>query len=314
MKHFLLSAILISSLSAGAQLIPADFENLTLPSESCWVGDNTTASSNFESGSFSFPNLYNAEWGSWAFFGYANFTGNAYPGGYTPEAQTINAVGGGYQSSNYAICYCDFFNPDPVVTLKTPAIVPGMYITNTAWVADAILNGDGMSPAFEQGDYLLLTITGKHTDGTTANVDFYLADYRSENEAEHYYVNDWRYLDLSALGEIESFSSKMTTTKTNDWGATTPLFYAFDNLGAEKDDSGVNETADAPKVKITVSDGVATIACDEFSFEVMASSIDGITTTASSMNGTVVLPLPAKGLNIIRITTSASSTTLKVFN
>lgn len=312
MKHIYITAISLLAFTASAAVQPADFENLTLLPESCWVGDAATPSATFKSGSFTFSNSYNAEWGSWAFFGYANFTGNAYPGGYSPEAQTTNTVGGGYNSANYAICYCDFFNPDPEVVLDEAAVVPGMYITNTAWVTDAILNGDGMSPAFGQGDYLKLTITGKKSDGTTSSLDFYLADYRSENAAEHYYVSDWRYVDMSSLGEIVSYTSKMTTTKTNEWGATTPLFYAFDNLGAEA--SGVMEVAGDVDAVVTVVDGVATVKCGESCFDVYAYTLDGMVVSGVAIDGEVSLPLAAKGMNIVRVVTSQGVKTVKVMN
>lgn len=39
-------------------------------------------------------------------------------------------------------------------------VIPGMYITNDAWVVDNILNGDGMTDGvFKQGDWFKLTIT-----------------------------------------------------------------------------------------------------------------------------------------------------------
>lgn len=312
MKYIYITALSFLAFAASAAVQPADFENLTLAPESCWIGDAATPATTFKSGSFTFANSYNPEWGSWAFFGYANFTGNSYPGGYSPEAQTMNGVGGGYNSSNYGICYCDFFNPDPEVVLDEAAVVPGMYITNTAWVVDAIVNGDGMSPAFGQGDYLKVTITGKKSDGSTTSLDYYLADYRSEDATEHYYVSDWRYLDLSSLGEIVSYTSKMTTTKNNEWGATTPLFYAFDNLGAEA--SGVEEVVEDFDVKVSVAEGVATIKCNEESFEAAAYTLDGLAVFGESACGVLTLQLPGKGLNVVRIVTVKGVKVLKLKN
>lgn len=308
------TALILSSCvaSASAALQVADFENLQLQPESCWT-HSEDAETSFNSGSFGFPNLYNKDWGSWAYYGYANYTANVYPGGYSDEAQTINAVGGGHASANYAVAYCDAFNPEPTVTLAQAAVVPGMYVTNTAWVVDAILKGDGMSPAFDTGDYLKIIVTGKAADGSTKNAEFYLADFRSSNAEEHYYVSDWRYFDLSSLGEIASFTTRMETSKTNGFGATTPLYFALDDLGAEKDDSGVRETGLAPEASVSVADGVACVRCaGEFSVE--AVSLEGFVTRAFGTDGEAYVALPSQGVNILRIATANGTTTLKVLN
>ncbi|MDE6329422.1 MAG: DUF4465 domain-containing protein [Muribaculaceae bacterium] len=306
--------LLAAAVSAqAAQPTVATFEDLDLAAESCWVGDPAKAENTFTSGSFTFSNLYNAEWGSWANFGYADFTSNVYPGGYSAEAQTINAVGGGHNSPAYGVAYCDFFYTAPVITLAESATVEGVWLTNTAWVVDAILNGDGMSTAFGEGDYLKLTLTGYAADESTKTADYYLADFRSADAAERYYVADWRWLDLSGLGEVVKITAAMETTKVNEWGPTTPLYFAFDDLGAPES-SGVAEVADAPEVSVSVVDGVATVACSSMEFEVVAASIDGRCVSAAGINGEAVLTLPAPGVVILRVTTSKGSTTLKLFN
>ncbi len=100
----------------------------------------------------------------------------------------------------------------------------GFYVTNEAWAVDAILNGDGMTPgAFTTGDYLLLKVIGNHPDGTSDTISVYLADYRSENEAEHYYLKDWTWVDLSSMGKVESLTFRMESSRKNNWGMTTPV-------------------------------------------------------------------------------------------
>ena len=138
-------------------------------------------------------------------------------------------IGQAYAGKNYAVWYADSFASD-AITLKKAAKVPGMYITNTAWVVDAIKNGDGMSDqpgGFTYDDWLLLTITGWNGETTTGTVEFYLA---KDNE----YVTQWEYVDLGKLGKIDKLTFAITGTKTNTYGLTTPTYFAFDNLGAKK--------------------------------------------------------------------------------
>lgn len=99
---------------------------------------------------------------------------------------------------------------------------------------DAILNGDGMTPgAFPKGDFLALSIIGTHPDETTETITYYLADYRSENEADHYYVKDWQWVDLSALGVVESITFRMESSRNNDWGMTTPGYFCMDDFNGK---------------------------------------------------------------------------------
>ena len=110
-------------------------------------------------------------------------------------------------------------------------VISGFYVTNEAWAVDAILNGDGMTPGgFTTGDWYKLTVIGTHADETTEQVEFYLADYRSENEADHYYVKDWQWVDLTALGQVESVTFRLDSSRKNDWGMTTPGYFCIDDF------------------------------------------------------------------------------------
>ena len=94
---------------------------------------------------------------------------------------------------------------------------------------DAVKKGDGMSDVaggFQKGDYFKLIIKGKKADNTESQVEYYLADYRAENEADHYVLDTWQWVDLSSLGEVKSVSFKMEGTKKNNWGFTTPAYFA----------------------------------------------------------------------------------------
>lgn len=306
--------------SAQSSLQVADFENLDLAPESYWVGDTEDEdydSGSFTSGSFEFANFYMSEYGSWAFYGYSNLTSTEYTGGYALVQQMRNCVGSGHDSSTFGIGYCDaYWGPSEITIPDFPegVQVNGMWVTNTAWVVDAILNGDGMSGPFAAGDYLKLTITGTDAAGATKSVDFYLADYRSENPDDHYYVKEWRYFDLSSLGEVVKLVPSIESTKKNNFGTTTPTYFAFDDLGAVNNQSGIENVAADLDVRIAVADGIATVTSAVADFEVEAVSVTGIRAAASSVNGIARIDLPATGVNILRVTNGATTKVVKVIN
>lgn len=306
--------------SAQSSLQVADFENLNLAPESYWVGDTEDEDydwGSFTSGSFEFVNFYMADYGSWAFYGYSNLTSTDYTGGYALDQQMMNCVGSGHDSSTFGIGYCDAYWGPATVNIpdfEEGVQVNGMWVTNTAWVVDAILNGDGISGAFTTGDYLKLTITGTDAADATKSVDFYLADYRSENPDEHYYVKEWRYFDLSSLGEVVKLVASMESSKKNSYGMTTPAYFSFDDLGAVNNQSGIENVAADIDVRVAVADGIATVTSAVADFEVEAVSVTGIRVAASSVNGVARVQLPATGVNIVRVTNGATTKVVKVIN
>lgn len=306
--------------SAQSSLQVADFENLNLAPESYWVGDTEDEDydwGSFTSGSFEFVNFYMADYGSWAFYGYSNLTSTDYTGGYALDQQMMNCVGSGHDSSTFGIGYCDAYWGPATVNIpdfEEGVQVNGMWVTNTAWVVDAILNGDGISGAFTTGDYLKLTITGTDAADATKSVDFYLADYRSENPDEHYYVKEWRYFDLSSLGEVVKLVASMESSKKNSYGMTTPAYFSFDDLGAVNNQSGIENVAADIDVRVAVADGIATVTSAVADFEVEAVSVTGIRAAASSVNGVARVQLPATGVNIVRVTNGATTKVVKVIN
>lgn len=228
----------------------ATFENLwTDPEDGFWMGDFSKGveGSTFVSGSFRFSNFASDTYGGepttpfWGNYAYSQTTTNTFSSYITDQFN--NAVGGGADNSEtFLVAYPQGGTID-VINNENGAVIPGMYITNNAWVVDAILHGDGMSTAdgtetgaftgnigFQTGDWFLLTITADNGK----SIEYYLADYRSADETQHYYVNDWQWLDLSSLGTVKSLSFFLTSSRRNKWGTTTPSFFCLDNIGAEE--------------------------------------------------------------------------------
>lgn len=225
------------------EAIAADFENLFLPSESHWKGPDTKGSieeglygdsqyqGSFLSGSYKFSNNYSIDWASWSGFSYSNHTSTA--GANIMADQFNSCTGKGHNDSdNYAVFFEDEFAPMTISVLNKADgdSIRGFYITNAAVTVNAFLNGDGITPgAFEKGDYLKLTITADNNNF----IDYYLADYTSENDEDHYYVNDWQWVDLSELGKVKELTFHLESSRKNAWGYTTPLYFCMDDFNGE---------------------------------------------------------------------------------
>lgn len=220
----------------GEQKI-ATFDDLYLEPESNWHGnteDEDYMMGSFFSGSFEFNNSYMADWDSWSFFGYSNMTSTGFSSYLTDQYNS--AVGHGVDdSANFGVVFISPYMGKTLMTLSNTTegqTIPGMYVTNSAWDVDAILNGDGYEPKFDKDDYLMLNLTGTRADGTTTTLDVPLADYRYENEADRWYLDTWQWIDLSPLGDVVSVEWNMSSTKANAYGMTTPSYLCIDNVGA----------------------------------------------------------------------------------
>ncbi len=219
------------ALASVANADIATFEDLTLPSESYWNGAD--GSGGFTSGGAYFSNNYNADWDSWDGFSYSNATDTTTQG----TAAQYNAITGAGQggSVNYATAYIGWASP-PTVTLSSPGVVGGLYVTNCSYPYYSMQDGDMFSKKFggatgDDPDFFMLTITGKDADGAvTGAVDFYLADYRPADNSADYVVDTWQYVDLSSLGVVESLEFALSSSDVGDWGMNTPAYFAIDTL------------------------------------------------------------------------------------
>ena len=240
----MMSFILIFAFAGVAVAGVVSFDDLSLAPESYWNGSD--GSSGFQSGPAWFSNNY-IDWGggaySWDGWAYSNTTDTT-TGDYTNQYSAI--TGGGFDSDNYGVSYVqiDFmggtYEPIPTSLTFTGAAdgftVTGAYFTNTTYAYLSMR--DGYAPAKKFGgssgddpDWFLLTITGKDALGAeTGTVEFYLADYRFEDNSEDYIVDDWEYVDLSSLGLVKSLEFNLSSSDTGDYGMNNPTYFAMDSL------------------------------------------------------------------------------------
>jgi len=257
--------------NVNGEMIVGTFDDLYLEPDSEWVGDKNDpdyTSGTFLTGSFELTNYYMADWNSWSWFGYSSREGDSYNG---LADQMVCAAGSGLNGSqNFGVSFMgEYYGPTLLrfTNSEEPQVIPGLWVTNTAWVKDAVLNGDGMSDAFAQGDYCSVKVSGILPDGTyTEPAEIILADYRPEQEIDRYLLDTWQWQPLSQLGAVTGLRFEFFSTKSNSYGITTPSYVCLDNLG----DKMPVESTEA----VTVPDDMRAIALsDYFDFDQQEGSV-----------------------------------------
>jgi len=76
----------------------------------------------------------------------------------------------------------------------------------------------------------MLRIFGYLNGEKTDSVDFYLADFRFEDNTQDYIVDTWEMVDLSTLGKIDQLGFTLSSSDNGDWGMNTPGYFFIDEL------------------------------------------------------------------------------------
>ena len=222
---------LLSAFSVSAQTV-ADFENLTLPTDTFW--DGSDLSGGFSSGNAYFLNDYSTAFSSWSGFTHSNVTDTITPG-YLNQYAAI--TGSGYAgSANYAIAD-EYGNAKVKLTGNASGkLVKGFYITNTTYAYLSLKNGDQFAKKFggatgTDPDWFRLTALGWLNGAMKQqSVEFYLADFRSADSTQDYIIKDWTWFDLQPLGDIDSLVFQLASSDTASGFMNTPAYFALDNF------------------------------------------------------------------------------------
>lgn len=106
----------------------------------------------------------------------------------------------------------------------TERIVDHMWVANTTYVVNAIVNGDGQSPAFGQGDFLKVVAIGIDTDGKeTGRCEIFLAKDTD-------YLKEWTKWSLASLGKVARIEFNVEGSKMGTYGLNTPAYFAYDDV------------------------------------------------------------------------------------
>ncbi len=218
----------------------ADFDELTYISGDYWNGKTACFgqyTSVIGNGPANFDNIFSindygyGEIETWTGFAFSSMKDDT-TAGYTNQYSAYPASG--VNGSNaYALCY----NSRGTDTIKftAPVEISGTFVANGTYTVLSMLHGDAFAKMFggESGndpDWFMLTIQGLNEGLPTNTVEFYLADYRFENNEEDYIVTDWEFVDLTALGEVDMIEFSLSSSDTGAYGMNTPAYFFIDDL------------------------------------------------------------------------------------
>lgn len=242
-QSFLFSLIV---LPLSAQTV-SSIEETTLPPDSYYDGSDFTHG--FTSGNAFFHNTYDTTWGAafgyWAEgWAYSNIGDTVTQASNFTQLYNAKALSG-YSSSQFAVG-----TQSSRVVLNGAAsgkVVYGTYITNSTYAFNSMKLGDSFAKKFggatgNDPDYFKLAIYGYLGGTLTADsVEFYLADFRFSDNTQDYMIDDWTWVDLSSLGNVDSLVFYMRSSDVGSFGINTPVYFCLDHFFTADSPVGMNE-------------------------------------------------------------------------
>ncbi|OFX20724.1 MAG: hypothetical protein A2041_01650 [Bacteroidetes bacterium GWA2_31_9b] len=205
----------------------SDLESFTLNKNSIWNGSDGSGS--FADGNVIYLNNYYPDWDSYSGFIYSNIINDfmfndsskysSYPSGGANESK-VYAVA--HQFERIVITFKDSIKGEE------PQYV---MLANTTYTALAIKYGYGSAKKFggnsgDDPDWFKVSIIGYPTwGGVSGPVDFFLADFRNDDNSKDYITKSWNYVDLSSLGNVKKIEFQIFSSVVG-----TPLYFCLDNL------------------------------------------------------------------------------------
>jgi hypothetical protein len=230
--------LMLSTTNMNAQT--ADFENLALPAESYWDGsdlsgthNNGVFTSEFTSGDFTFPNLFDTTWGTPGYwlggFAYSNKTDSVTSGF---GNQFSAKAGSGDGSLNYVVGA----NNSSITINDIGYNAIGLRITNSTYTYNSMRDGDAFAKKFggptgDDPDWFKLTITTFSLGISCESNDVYLADFRFANNAQDFIIKDWNTFIILSTCNFDSLYFELSSSDVGTWGMNTPAFFCLDNIG-----------------------------------------------------------------------------------
>jgi hypothetical protein len=234
--------VLALALGAPAQAVEIDFEDVgaNLPIGGAYYYDGADGAGGFTSRGAHFSNTFTDFGGGccWEGWAYSQMSDSSTPG-FGNQYSAFPGTGAG-GSATYGVGYPGSSGSAGIatITFASERTLDGAYFANTTYAALSMLDGDMFTDPFggpggDEPDWLRLTVAGYDAQGGhTGDVEIYLADYRFADNALDYVLADWLWVDLTALGSVESLDFLISGSDMGDWGLNTPAYFALDGLVA----------------------------------------------------------------------------------
>ncbi|PKP21606.1 MAG: hypothetical protein CVU05_06425, partial [Bacteroidetes bacterium HGW-Bacteroidetes-21] len=231
-KTSLALLMILFMLPSFSQTILVDFEEFNLAPDTFWNGSDS--SGGFSNENVFFNNNF-VDWGG----GVTSWDGFAYANKYNDSLQEFGNLYSTFAGNNsegiHALTYLnsDWVNYEIIpnyIRFTHPSSVMSMDVTNSAFTALSMKNGDFVSKKFggstgDDPDWFMLKMIGYHNGIKTDSIDFYLADFRFSNNSEDYIIKEWTSIDLTPIGMIDSMAFILFSSDMGAYGMNTPAVF-----------------------------------------------------------------------------------------
>lgn len=144
-------------------------------------------------------------------------------------------TGGGHNGSNNFAVHFGYIDGSPYnQTEFLPAlsfadgearVIDHMYVNNTTYAISCYCDGNGLTGAIGESDWVKLIAIGYDADGNeTGTAEIYMVNGPDN------IVTDWTKWDLSGLGEVVSVQFNVTGSSDNGYGFSQPSYFAYDDV------------------------------------------------------------------------------------
>lgn len=212
-----------------------DFENFGLESNEFLNGSDLNGG--FNAGSIFLPNGYDETYGSWEGWSISAVK-DSVTAGFSNQFASITESGN-EGSMTYAVTSAFGNVGIELDDFAKGASVSGMYITNSTYAYISMREGDAFAKKFggvtgDDPDYFYITIKG-YFEGALVDeeVIFYLADFRSDDNTQDYILNEWTFVDLSVLGQVDQLEFSLTSSDVGSFGINTPSYFCIDDISLD---------------------------------------------------------------------------------
>lgn len=204
----------------------------------------------------------------------------------------------------------------------------GGYVSNSTYAYYSMLNGDQFAKKFggatgDDPDYLFIRFNfydymgGENNSAPDSHFDFYLADFRFEDNNQDYILEDWTFVELNDYPAYEHgghrVSMHLFSSDTGAFGINTPAYFCLDDLMFSYA-SGVPSEQDAPSSQIAVKDDSFEVTSEELSSARLI-SLGGKILCSSQESYKHILSTASlpQGVYIVQIVSRDAVTSQKVF-
>ncbi len=297
MKKILLASLLAASFAANAQsdiitldLTKADTELEFNADNGAWTKTFDDNAATIDSQKFSFLHYSIASWMTWYGFTVSNSADNTAKDDYITYGFSNMAKGGIVLDEN-GIVKTDEYGA-PVVSADVPYLVAftmdmmytgghiaemvmndgldympvGMYVNLNSYAYYVILDGNGFSRPFTNGDNFTLTIHGQDSEGNEKTLDVTLTDVKNGD----FTINrGWKYVDLTPLGKVNQMWFTQTSTDSGIYGMNTPAYFCMDKLMVRPVDSSSVSSISARNAAISYDRASSTVTLEDADFAIV---------------------------------------------